>query len=455
MPSEQELADMERMSNDYVPDVTGPLIGSQQSTSALTDEYAQADPVYVHKTRALPAKFSHYRTLRGDGNCGWRVIGALAFGYFETLLRLGDAAKIRVEAARLRSCNTMLLATGFSEDAFDLFVDETVDLLEKTAASLPNHDGGASLLTAFNDAGRSSAITYHFRLLTSAWMKTYPDIYAGFLTGVDVNTYCHQNIEPFTVELDHLGLQCLATAVINEAGIAIEVLYLDRSEGEEVNSIHFPVLDGQGKVVQGAPTIRLLYRPGHYDLLYKSEDVTEMAIGASRNPEVRLVSEPQMDTFATFDFSPTADFGAYMADLPGFTLGTPLPSFSSSLYQTPTQTCSMPSIPSPITTATSTLAHTHLNIPTSEPQAPSNPPTSSPSPENVNEIRFRGSEYQYSYQNCRARLRSQQLQAGFSGDNPDMTKKEDPSHYTNEAFQPQMWQPGSDYETDTSGKGLS
>jgi len=73
--------------------------------------------------------------------------------------------------------------------------------------------------------------------------------------------YCAQNIEPPMIELDHLGLQCLATSVINEAGIAIEVLYLDRSEGEEVNTHRFPVLDGEGKVVDGAPTIRLLYRP--------------------------------------------------------------------------------------------------------------------------------------------------------------------------------------------------
>ncbi len=92
-------------------------------------------------------------------------------------------------------------------------------------------------------------------------MKLYPDIYSGFLPGMDVNMYCAQNIEPPMIELDHLGLQCLATSVINEAGIAIEVLYLDRSEGEEVNTHRFPVLDGEGKVVDGAPTIRLLYRP--------------------------------------------------------------------------------------------------------------------------------------------------------------------------------------------------
>lgn len=98
------------------------------------------------------------------------------------------------------------------------------------------------------------------QLLTSAWMKMNPAIYADFLEGIDVNSYVLQHIEPPQIELDHIGLQCLAASVINAAGIAIDVLYLDRSEGEEVNTHQLPVLDGGGPVI-GTPTIRLLYRP--------------------------------------------------------------------------------------------------------------------------------------------------------------------------------------------------
>lgn len=97
-------------------------------------------------------------------------------------------------------------------------------------------------------------------------MKLNPTIYEDFLAGIDVATYCQQNIEPYAVELDHYGLQGLATSVINEAGIAIEVLYLDRSEGEEVNIHRLPVLDGEGKTVEGTPIIRLLYRPYVFQL---------------------------------------------------------------------------------------------------------------------------------------------------------------------------------------------
>jgi hypothetical protein len=70
--------------------VQGPLVGEKKNSHAITEEYAKADPIYVAKTavstsadlneisanwhvgKALPQKYSHYRPILGDGNCGWR-----------------------------------------------------------------------------------------------------------------------------------------------------------------------------------------------------------------------------------------------------------------------------------------------------------------------------------------------------------------------------------------------
>ncbi|KAK3172527.1 hypothetical protein OEA41_005849, partial [Lepraria neglecta] len=350
MASEQELADMERMSSDYVPEITGPFVGKQQSTQALVAEYAQADPIYVHKTKALPSKYSHYRTLRGDGNCGWR---ALAFGYFEALLRIGDKAKVQTELTKLQEYIKRFESVGFPDYAYEDIVDVTFALLEQTAASLPNHDGGAALLAAFNDVTTQNSLTFHFRLITAAWMKSHDAFYADFLPDSDVHTYCSTNIEPFSVELEHVGLQALATALINEAGIAIEVLYLDRSVGEEVTPHNFSVLDADGNVVDSASTIRLLYRPGHYDLLYKAEDIAQMAIPALSNPEIQFVSNaPTFLASATATaYSQTADLDV-LRDIPGFTMGMP-PSFGDLPYHPPSE--SLPSPPqNTISPATST-----------------------------------------------------------------------------------------------------
>jgi ubiquitin thioesterase protein OTUB1 len=64
------------------------MVGEKRSSHAITEEYAKADPVYIKKTvvsmsadsprivltacQALPQKYSHYRPIAGDGNCGWR-----------------------------------------------------------------------------------------------------------------------------------------------------------------------------------------------------------------------------------------------------------------------------------------------------------------------------------------------------------------------------------------------
>jgi ubiquitin thioesterase protein OTUB1 len=67
--------------------------------------------------------------------------------------------------------------------------------------------------------------------------------------------YCKARIEAHVQEIEQAGLQVLTDGVIAPAGIAVEVLYLDRSEGDAVTP-HIFVPDGTN-----LPTIRLLYRP--------------------------------------------------------------------------------------------------------------------------------------------------------------------------------------------------
>lgn len=72
----------------------GSMVGNKTPSDAITQQYAEADQVYVEKTmvrlhfhrpsvgfvrcanvgllQALPQTYSHYRPIVGDGNCGWR-----------------------------------------------------------------------------------------------------------------------------------------------------------------------------------------------------------------------------------------------------------------------------------------------------------------------------------------------------------------------------------------------
>ena len=57
-------------------------------------------------------------------------------------------------------------------------------------------------------------------------------------------------------ESDHMHITALTTAL----DVPVRVEYMDRGEGGKVNHHDFP--DGS------MPSIHVLYRPGHYDLLY-------------------------------------------------------------------------------------------------------------------------------------------------------------------------------------------
>jgi hypothetical protein len=107
---------------------------------------------------------------------GWMLIAppAVAFSYFETLLRIGDSHKFLEEETRLKSMRNILNDAGFQEHLYEDFAEDTIDLLRETATAT---DDGAALLQTFNDSNRSmSIITYlkarHFRRSTAACVDT-------------------------------------------------------------------------------------------------------------------------------------------------------------------------------------------------------------------------------------------------------------------------------------------
>lgn len=91
-------------------------------------------------------------------------------------------------------------------------------------------------------------------MLTSTWIKLDPTRYQAFLP-TSVDQYCSSRIDPVKTEIDEVGLQALVDGVIEGSGIGVEILYLDRSEGDVVTP---------HQLTSNRPdeaTIRLLYRP--------------------------------------------------------------------------------------------------------------------------------------------------------------------------------------------------
>jgi ubiquitin thioesterase protein OTUB1 len=105
----------------------------------------------------------HTRTTK---NVRLICVAAIAFTYFEALLRVGDKNRFLEEETRLRSLRNLLNTIGFQEHLYEDFADECYDLLRRTGAAVPAVDdtAGAELLASFNDVSISMAIITYFKV---------------------------------------------------------------------------------------------------------------------------------------------------------------------------------------------------------------------------------------------------------------------------------------------------
>ena len=98
------------------------------------------------------------------------------------------------------------------------------------------------------------------QLLTSAYLQTHAAEYQPWIQDQTVEEFCKHHVEPSMCEIENVSMSALAAVLVQPAGLALEIMYLDRSPGEEVNTYYFA---GQDSTLEPArlPTLRLLYRP--------------------------------------------------------------------------------------------------------------------------------------------------------------------------------------------------
>jgi len=123
---------------------------------------------------------------------------------------------------------------------------------------------------------------------------------------------------PTSSEIDNVSLSALKDVFLSPAGIALEVHYLDRTEGSEVNMHRFDPVNPGGYTIG---TIRLLYRPGHYDILYKAEDL----------PVQPMVVPTYLQYSSVTHQEPVYDLGVsdFMTMIPGMSYATPQQAWAS------------------------------------------------------------------------------------------------------------------------------
>jgi ubiquitin thioesterase protein OTUB1 len=409
------------------------------------------------------------------------------------------------EVARMMSLTNFLTTVGrFEAWLFEDMVDQTTDLLKDLADLVQTSPQGAAdlLRQRFNDPEISNGIVYHLRLLASSWLKGNPGTYENFISdGGGVEAYCKNWLEPVDQEIDHLGMSLLIDVLLKPIGFAVEIVYLDRSEGSQVNSHLFQAQNSNGVPTNpGGPTIHLLYRPSHYDILYKDASPMQLQAvnDAARNINVQVNRVASFSHQHSIQSTPMGEFTPYdmntLLSIPGFSMAashhgfpsqyqapieqayapSPISSISpispgASSATTPSSTvmpATFPAQPPPTSTLTSpTLTaphqsfpattslpiHSHITPPAQRPTLNTHPSLSSElsSPSSAGSS-FRPSKYEWEAAADWAQEGPVQFQTSTFKNSHYNT-----AHYNNPNFQPEEWSPEAEELQATSSRKRS
>jgi hypothetical protein len=91
-------------------------------------------------------------------------------------------------------------------------------------------------------------------MYTSAYIKENRFLYEGFIDE-DIDSFCHREIEAVDVECDNIQMIAITNAF--DYGVTVESI-----QGKKLETLRFP------EESKNACYVHVLFRPGHYDILY-------------------------------------------------------------------------------------------------------------------------------------------------------------------------------------------
>lgn len=240
------------------------------------------------------------------------------------------------EVTRLSAYNDMLNPVG-GYDYWEEFYEPFLKLLQELASHTGETASSRAILhQRWNDENVTNAIIYYLRLITATYLKANASSYDPFVPdGQGIVGYCAHTVEPVNREIDHLGIIGLSNVLLKPINVILEVAYLDRSPGSSVTPYRFPEEANSPGATEVSSVAYLLFRPEHYDILYRSSPEAP----TPETYQVHQVSEltnaltinatPAMSNFSDMDLSTMAlipNFGnfepAFCAPVPSSADGT-------------------------------------------------------------------------------------------------------------------------------------
>jgi ubiquitin thioesterase protein OTUB1 len=230
---------------------TSPLVSDKLNIEVLLVEYENS--IFEHTLQSLKSKYSSIRYIRRDGNCFYR---AYLYRLFENICMENDNSTYKNVLFKVETSRKMLENNGFEwlvvEDFYNIFLSELKFMITLNGNEKLNY-----LNLLFSDREKGNYMITYMRMLISSYIKENRILYENFIFDEDLDSWCRREVEPIDVECDNI--QIIAVTNCFDVGVLIESL------GEKrIDIIKFPEDLNEDKIF-----IRLLFRPGHYDVLYK------------------------------------------------------------------------------------------------------------------------------------------------------------------------------------------
>eukprot|EP00252_Welwitschia_mirabilis_P025812 TRINITY_DN8218_c0_g1_i1.p1 TRINITY_DN8218_c0_g1~~TRINITY_DN8218_c0_g1_i1.p1 ORF type:complete len:339 (+),score=69.16 TRINITY_DN8218_c0_g1_i1:110-1018(+) len=248
-----------------------PFVGDKEPISKLATEYEEGSVIFKDKIEALAKSYSAIRRTQGDGNCFFR---AFMFSYLERIMEAKDEAEVKRVMKKIDRCKQTLLEQAYAEFTFEDFFGIFIEQLESV---LPNNEQCPSienLVERSRDPLISNYVVMFFRFVTAAEIRRRAEFFQDFIVDCTVDQFCKTSVEPMGEESDHVHVTALSDAL----GIPIRVIYLDRNPMDPVKKevchhdfVPSNCLASESGIGSVQPYVVLLYRPGHYDIVYPKE----------------------------------------------------------------------------------------------------------------------------------------------------------------------------------------
>lgn len=224
------------------------FVGPLEGMNGLKTEYG-TNQNFLRKIQDLEAKYDGFRRVRGDGSCFYR---SYFFGLMVYLTKDQNVALAFEE--KMGASLDKLVKQGFDGIAIEDFHEVMMDEIKWVRTEKPSEE---DIVGHFNRMDISESIVTYARFLCSYALQVNTEDYSPYLPdGKTLLEFIKEEVEPTNRECDYL--QCVALA--NEIGIGVVIEYLDQSSGP-LNSHTLPY--------NSTPCVHLLYKPGHYDILYQ------------------------------------------------------------------------------------------------------------------------------------------------------------------------------------------